>query len=1011
MLQPPPAPDEEARIESLLSLHILDTMPEERFDRITRIAAAAFDAPVALVSLVDTERQWFKARVGMAATETPRAISFCGHGILSDGPFVVPDALRDSRFHDNPLVLDDPNIRFYAGVPLEDGAGHMLGMLCVIDHEPRSFSAGQEELLKELGTWAEQELRSIGLEQALIAHRETLDRLDTLTEALIDGFVTTDSDGMVLAFNTAAETIFGLNRASIIGQNVTTVIPSPSKNDPDATIPSLAAAACQQAGGCGLEGVGRRATGGLFPVELSVSQTSAGGAHLCLVVVRDITARRDAEDALRAGEERYRELSELAPVGIFTTDDQGRCLYANRQWFEISDSTPGTLPGQSWLTGIHPDDAERVSLEWAIATAARQPQQFEFRFRSRSGNVTWVNARVVPQAREGTHAPGFLGVVNDVTNQRTAELALRTSEEIHRSVIESMAEGIVIQDRHSRLVGCNTAAERILGLSVDRLLEWAAPDDSWRAIRVDDTPFPPEEHPSAVTLRTGKSQSNVVMGILRADEETRWISVNSQPLRWEGASTPWGVSCTFADITDRHLVDRMKSEFISVVSHELRTPLASIRGALGLLAGGALGQLDERPQRMLAIAISNTDRLGRLVSDILDIERIESGTVGLSRRSTDAAALVAQAVEAMAAMADRAGITLESRSGSSPLWVDPDRIIQTLTNLISNAVKFSPSGSLIRVTTKEQRGFVTFEVADQGRGIPSDKIESIFERFHQVDASDSRVKGGTGLGLAICRSIVEEHGGLIWARSQLGQGSRFSFTLPVAGDEQPSTRRDGPTILVFDSDHRTSMILRDSLEERGCLVATPGTSEKALQLARSRRPEAILLDLGLPGLDGWKAVSSIRSTPTVRDIPIIVVGCQPDAPTTALEAALDAGRDMARALAIAEDQALIRVLSEPLARRGVETSVARQVSEAIETLARSGPDLILIDLNHAGSGWKPFIDSIADRERCVAVAGVCGERVGPRTGLPESLIHRIVEFVIAFARQGTQGMICAHNAF
>ncbi len=237
----------------------------------------------------------------------------------------------------------------------------------------------------------------------------------------------------------------------------------------------------------------------------------------------------------------------------------------------------------------------------------------------------------------------------------------------------------------------------------------------------------------------------------------------------------------FKDITERLAVEKMKNEFVSVVSHELRTPLTSMRGALGILASGMLKDHPQKGQRMLEIALNNTDRLVRLINDILDIERITYGKVTLAKQNCDIAELMVQAVDAMQGMAEKAGVTLVVTPMSALLRVDGDRIVQTLTNLLSNAIKFSQAGTTVLLSAEYWKNGteVLLQVKDQGRGIPTDKLETIFERFQQVDTSDSRAYGGTGLGLAICRSIVAQHGGQIWAESTLGQGSIFYFTLPT----------------------------------------------------------------------------------------------------------------------------------------------------------------------------------------------------------------------------------------
>ena len=227
---------------------------------------------------------------------------------------------------------------------------------------------------------------------------------------------------------------------------------------------------------------------------------------------------------------------------------------------------------------------------------------------------------------------------------------------------------------------------------------------------------------------------------------------------------------------------RVKDEFISVVSHELRTPLTSIRGSLGLLESGALGPLPDKGQRMVEIAVQSSDRLVRLINDVLDLERIDCGAIDLREVPCDAEQLIAAAVEIMLPLALAAEVTLTVDAAPARLEGDADRLVQTLTNLIGNAVKFSPRGGTVRITSKRAGGEVLFSVADRGRGIPADKLETIFERFAQVDSSDSRQKGGTGLGLAISREIVEHHGGRISVLSALDEGSTFTFVVPALRD-------------------------------------------------------------------------------------------------------------------------------------------------------------------------------------------------------------------------------------
>ena len=243
-----------------------------------------------------------------------------------------------------------------------------------------------------------------------------------------------------------------------------------------------------------------------------------------------------------------------------------------------------------------------------------------------------------------------------------------------------------------------------------------------------------------------------------------------------------GIPCTLSIMNDITEHKRLENEFISLVSHELRTPMTSMMGALDLLGSGQLGTLTEQGQKVLNIGIKNTERLIRLVNDILDLERMKSGKITMQQVEYDIVKLLIHAIETMQPMAEKAQINL-SLEITTPepinLYIDPDRILQTLTNLLSNAIKFSEPNQTIYIKADKQLDWLQILVQDSGRGIPPNKLQTIFDRFQQVDASDSRQKGGTGLGLAICKHIIEQHNGKIWVESTVGQGSTFYIHLPL----------------------------------------------------------------------------------------------------------------------------------------------------------------------------------------------------------------------------------------
>jgi PAS domain S-box-containing protein len=265
--------------------------------------------------------------------------------------------------------------------------------------------------------------------------------------------------------------------------------------------------------------------------------------------------------------------------------------------------------------------------------------------------------------------------------------------------------------------------------------------------------------------------------IVKKSGEEMVIVWNNTILRDESGKQISSISIG-EDITEKLKIDKVKSEFISIVSHELRTPLASIRGALGLLASGVLANKPDTAKQMLDIATFDIERLVRLVNDILNLERLESNQNILERTWGDTSELCQHAIESISTIATESQIQVIYNSPPYQIYADSDRLVQTLVNLLSNAIKFSPPNTQISLEVEQSTNVLIFHVRDQGRGIPANHLESIFERFNQVDASDSREKGGTGLGLAICRTIIQQHGGKIWVESELTQGSIFSFSIP-----------------------------------------------------------------------------------------------------------------------------------------------------------------------------------------------------------------------------------------
>jgi signal transduction histidine kinase len=265
----------------------------------------------------------------------------------------------------------------------------------------------------------------------------------------------------------------------------------------------------------------------------------------------------------------------------------------------------------------------------------------------------------------------------------------------------------------------------------------------------------------------------------RADGTSIPVEYTASPLIEDGRIS--GMVVAFQDVSERRRLEKMKDEFISTVSHELRTPLTSLRASLGLISSGALDKRPEKQKQMVDMAIANCDRLVRLVNDILDFDKVEKGRLPLRRVPMEAVDLLRRAADVAHVPAGEANIRFKIDAVPAVVIADEDRVLQVLNELVSNAIKFSPKDTQIKLSAQPNtESQVRFTVEDQGQGIAPEKLEHIFARFQQGDASDSRALGGTGLGLALCRSIIEQHNGRIWAESTPGRGSKFFFTLPSA---------------------------------------------------------------------------------------------------------------------------------------------------------------------------------------------------------------------------------------
>jgi len=344
-------------------------------------------------------------------------------------------------------------------------------------------------------------------------------------------------------------------------------------------------------------------------------------------------------------------------------------------------------------------------------------------------------------------------------------------------ILDQLSQGVMVTDTNWRIQYVNRAVLRNVGLPPEKILgvhllvlvaNYCREDSYGELLRL------------AVRLTQRPPQENVSERVpFHTAERRRFIRIRVQPYRQEPSAS--GYLLLFQDATPEGEIDEMKNEFVSVASHEMRTPMTSIKGSLELLLGGYAGELPAEATELLGISLTAVDRLVRLINDLLDISKIESGKMELHFDRLDVTECIAKSMRSLRALAEAHKVSIRADEGGHlpPVLADRDRLEQVITNLLSNALKYSPPDSEVRILIRNLDNGVRVSVCDQGPGIASENLEKIFDRFFQLAGS----KKGSGLGLTICRALIEQHRGRIWAESELGRGSQFHFEIPAAPPE------------------------------------------------------------------------------------------------------------------------------------------------------------------------------------------------------------------------------------
>lgn len=697
------------------------------------------------------------------------------------------------------------------------------------------------------------------------------------------------------------------------------------------------------------------------------------GALLLAHTRRRFVAEKTAVDALSL----LRSTMDNVTQGVAVFDPSQKLLAWNARYIELRG-----IDASQVVAGMHLGEIMRMGTLLSVQTE-KGPMDgrtmttsmidvargYDMEASRADGKILLVRGRPMPGGN-------FIITYTDVTALKVSEAAYREQATRLSAILDSVVDAIVTINESGSIESWSKGAERLFGYEASEVLR--------RNVRI----LMPDPHSSAHDgyirryIQTGERR---IMG-QRREVEAQHKDGRRIPVDLGISEMTIGSRRLFIgivrDLSSRIEVERLKAGFVSTVSHELRTPLTSISGSLGLLAGGVAGELPAKATRLIDIAKLNCERLVRLINDILDLEKAESGKLEFRLESQRLKPIVQHAIDLNRSYAHNYGATIEldAEGDDANVFVDRDRLIQVLTNLLSNAAKFSPRGGIVHVFIRAEADSVCISVRDQGPGIGAEFQKRIFEKFAQADSSDSRAKGGTGLGLSIVKTIVERLGGNISFDTAQGKGAVFHISLPlhqepVALVHSSTGAFAGPAVLICEDDPDVARILVDILRQEGMRAEAVSNARAARAALDAVRFDVALIDLHLPDADGLDFITELRAREATKGLPVIVVTARsrnssdaahvsalqladwlqkPIDPRRLLDAihnVLSQPRDRrARILHVEDDESLTLLVNELLSEEA-DVVAAHSLAEARRAVNSGQYDLVILDITLGdGSG-------------------------------------------------------------
>jgi PAS domain S-box-containing protein len=677
-------------------------------------------------------------------------------------------------------------------------------------------------------------------------------------------------NGEIRGWNPGAERMFGYASEYVCGQNYSRLfLPEDvERGKPEEILRHVAASGEYEEQSRRVRKDGTRF---LTRTAYAASRDSAGNLHGFSVIARDLT------ESTESGA-KYRGLMEAAPDAMVVVNQDGEIVLLNVQAEKQFGYRRDELLGQK-VTNIIPEGfAERLIADDLRSSEDALAQQIgtgiELTARRKDGSEFPIEIMLSPlESAEGVQVTA---AIRDISVRRAVDEHLGQMEGRYRGLLEAAPDAMVVVNQAGEIVLLNVQAEKQFGYRRDELLGQKVTNiiPQGFAERLIADALRSTEDALAQQIGTG-----IELTGRRKDGDEFPIEIMLSPLKSAEGTL---VTAAVRDISLRKNMERLKDEFVSTVSHELRTPLTSISASLGLLVGQWAGKLPESAARLLTIAHSNSQRLVRLINDILDIEKIEFGRVVFKPGRTDVIGLVEQVIESNRGFAEGydVHVRLETALAAGEVNADPDRLAQVITNLLSNAIKFSPVDGEVLVTIEKRDDAIRISVRDHGGGIPANFRRHVFQKFAQADATSTRQKGGTGLGLSIAKQIVERLDGKMGFDDASGGGTIFHVELPAWDgtadwDADTEAATGAARILVCEDNRETAIVMREPFRLAGYAADFAYTMRAAIDRATAVQYAAFIVDPHLPDDDGVDLMIHLRMQPRYRKTPIIVVSEDP----------------------------------------------------------------------------------------------------------------------------------------